>query len=247
MIFPVILPGVILANVRYKWLIAGVWGAELSSGITDTGEFGAFVVDAAEPANAQEFVAYDKDDHTNFARGNYMQRIAVGAAAPTAAEVADAVWDELAADHVTTGTIGKKVSDAASAGDPWSADLPGAYTEHQAGAILSKLDIAEPETPVIVIPAPEAPNQSVGYIVTRDNVGDAKAAVSIAFWLLSGAAPDSYETSAFAAISDADGLLTIDLAKGATYKAQRGDGQKARFTVPLDEDSFQLPQVLGKP
>lgn len=39
-----------------------------------------------------------------------------GGSAPTAAEVADAVWDEATADHVTAGTFGKRVADVPTAG-----------------------------------------------------------------------------------------------------------------------------------
>ena len=33
-----------------------------------------------------------------------------GATAPTAAEIADAVWDEAAADHTTSGSVGEMIS-----------------------------------------------------------------------------------------------------------------------------------------
>lgn len=60
-----ILPTVILANVRYKWLVNGVWGAALSSGIVDTGEFGTFQIDAIPPDGAVKFMAYDATDEAN--------------------------------------------------------------------------------------------------------------------------------------------------------------------------------------
>lgn len=53
--------------------------------------------------------------------------IYVNSGAATTAEIADAVWDELAADHDTAGTMGEKMNDAGSAGDPWNTDL-GSYT-----------------------------------------------------------------------------------------------------------------------
>jgi hypothetical protein len=55
---------------------------------------------------------------------------------PTASEIADAVWDETTAGHSTAGTTGKALTDAGSAGDPWSTALPGAYTSGQAGKII---------------------------------------------------------------------------------------------------------------
>ena len=39
---------------------------------------------------------------------------------PTAAAIADAVWDEPAGDHVGAGSTGQKLNAASAAGDPWS-------------------------------------------------------------------------------------------------------------------------------
>jgi hypothetical protein len=56
---------------------------------------------------------------------------------PTAgAEIADAVWDEVLAGHLTAGTTGAALNGAGSAGDPWGTALPGAYGAGTAGAIL---------------------------------------------------------------------------------------------------------------
>lgn len=60
-------------------------------------------------------------------------------APPTAAAIADQVWDETAADHVTVGSTGKKLTDAGNAGDPWNTALPGAYASGTAGWILGGL------------------------------------------------------------------------------------------------------------
>jgi hypothetical protein len=57
-------------------------------------------------------------------------------ALPAAGAIADAVWDEATSGHSTAGTTGKALTDAGSAGDPWSTALPGAYTAGSAGYIL---------------------------------------------------------------------------------------------------------------
>lgn len=62
-----------------------------------------------------------------------------GGGGPTAEEIADAVWDEAIADHLDAGSTGAKLNSAASAGDPWSTELPGSYQDPQAGAILANL------------------------------------------------------------------------------------------------------------
>lgn len=57
-------------------------------------------------------------------------------------QIVTGVWDAIAADYNTVGTMGNKMNSAGSAGDPWSTELPGAYTGDQAGAILGGLTLA---------------------------------------------------------------------------------------------------------
>lgn len=59
-----------------------------------------------------------------------------GATAPTAAQVADAVWDELLSGHAVSGSAGEALSAAGTAGDPWTTALPGAYGAGTAGKII---------------------------------------------------------------------------------------------------------------
>ena len=61
---------------------------------------------------------------------------AAATAADFGAEIADAVWDEATSGHTTAGTTGKALTDAGSAGDPWSTAVPGAYSAGSAGYIL---------------------------------------------------------------------------------------------------------------
>lgn len=57
--------------------------------------------------------------------------------APSAAEIADAVWEEAIADHSgTSGSTAEALAAAGSAGDPWITALPGSYSAGQAGYIL---------------------------------------------------------------------------------------------------------------
>lgn len=50
--------------------------------------------------------------------------------------LADKVWDEQLGGHLVTGSTGKALNSAQSAGDPWSTAIPGAYTPGQAGYIV---------------------------------------------------------------------------------------------------------------
>ena len=60
-------------------------------------------------------------------------------APPTAATIADAVWDEASGDHLAAGSTGASLNAAGSAGDPWTTTLPGTYSGSQAGKILSDI------------------------------------------------------------------------------------------------------------
>jgi hypothetical protein len=90
-------------------------------------------------------VAYDPDDgaamglsrldaavSTRLASASY-------SAAPSAASVADAVWDEATSDHQTTGTTGKALTSASAAGDPLLNTVPGSYASGTAGYALGRI------------------------------------------------------------------------------------------------------------
>jgi nitrate reductase assembly molybdenum cofactor insertion protein NarJ len=57
-------------------------------------------------------------------------------ALPTAAENADATWDEALSEHTNVGSAGAGLSAAGSAGDPWSTAIPGSYAAGTAGQIV---------------------------------------------------------------------------------------------------------------
>jgi hypothetical protein len=59
-----------------------------------------------------------------------------GGSGPTAAEIADSVWDEILSEHLSSGSAGLSLNSASSAGDPWSTSLPGAYGAGTAGKII---------------------------------------------------------------------------------------------------------------
>jgi hypothetical protein len=67
---------------------------------------------------------------------NALELAPTGGSAPTAAAIADAVWDEAISGHLTAGTTGLALNGAGSAGDPWGTALPGAYAAGTAGKII---------------------------------------------------------------------------------------------------------------
>jgi phage baseplate assembly protein W len=58
------------------------------------------------------------------------------AAMPTAADIADAVWDETLSGHAGVGSTGAALAAAGGSGDPWATALPGAYGAGTAGQIV---------------------------------------------------------------------------------------------------------------
>lgn len=49
------------------------------------------------------------------------------------------IWDDQASYHVDAGSTGAKLNGAASAGDPWTTDLPGTYPVGSAGNLLGNM------------------------------------------------------------------------------------------------------------
>jgi hypothetical protein len=126
-----------LATAAALSTAAGYIDTEIAAIITTLGAAGAGLTaipwNAAWDAEVQSEVAdalgvYDPPTHAELTTALD--------ALPTAAEVADAVWDESLAAHLTGGSTGAGLNAAGSAGDPWSTALPGAYTAGSAGYIL---------------------------------------------------------------------------------------------------------------
>lgn len=69
---------------------------------------------------------------------NVSADIYVNSGTATTVEIVDAVWNALAADYNTSGTMGNKLNGAGSAGDPWTTDLDSYTTPGTAGALLKK-------------------------------------------------------------------------------------------------------------
>ncbi len=107
MIFTVSLPGVILANVRYQWLVAGALGGALSAGITAVDALFPyeFRIDAVPPTDFEELYAYDVTDAATYTKGR--PQISTASTAPTANEVADAILARNISGGSSSGRIVK--------------------------------------------------------------------------------------------------------------------------------------------
>jgi hypothetical protein len=67
--------GTLLANVRWAWITAGIFGATQSSGITQPDvNHALFRVDVAiPPVNAEEVIAWDQTDLSNWNVGSFVE------------------------------------------------------------------------------------------------------------------------------------------------------------------------------
>lgn len=120
---------------------AGTYGVAVSDILTDTGTTLPATLTTIEGKVDTVDTVVDgiQTDLSNATDGLGAIKTAVDAiptSNPTAAAIADAVWDEAMADHLTGGTTGASLNGAGSAGDPWTTTLPGAYTSGQAGYIV---------------------------------------------------------------------------------------------------------------
>lgn len=84
---------------------------------------------------------------------------------PSAATIADAVWDEAIAGHAGAGSTGEQLAAAGSAGDPWSTALPGAYGAGTAGKLIGDNINAPIATVDTVVDAIKAKTDSLTFTV----------------------------------------------------------------------------------
>lgn len=103
-----------------------VWNAATDS-YGGAGTYGQAVEDVRDDTNELQ---------TDWHDGGRLDILLDGASAPSAADVADAVWDEALAGHAGAGSTGAALTAAGSAGDPWATALPGSYGAGTAGVLL---------------------------------------------------------------------------------------------------------------
>jgi len=103
-----------------------VWNAATDS-YGGAGTYGQAVEDVRDDTNELQ---------TDWHDGGRLDLLLDGASAPSAATVADAVWDEAISGHLGAGSTGAALNAAGSAGDPWATALPGSYGAGTAGLLL---------------------------------------------------------------------------------------------------------------
>lgn len=121
------------------------WDAEVQSEVQDAIEVNhldhllAVTYDPASKPGASDALLNELvESDAGVARftANALEQAPTGGSAPTAAAIADAVWDEALSGHLSAGSTGEALNAAGAAGDPWTTSLPGAYSSGQAGYII---------------------------------------------------------------------------------------------------------------
>jgi hypothetical protein len=101
-----------------------------------------------------------------------------------------------------------------------------------------------PPGPTIVIPAPTSPDRTNAWIVTCDATGIVRPKTSASIRLLKPVGTGRAFVRAETRTSDEEGLLTIELMKGARYELAFL-GQTQEFTAGSGS-TFAIPSILGK-
>ena len=70
--------------------------------------------------------------------GSMSATIYVNQSEATVTQIVDGVWNALVAEYDESGSMGEAMGAAGTAGDPWTTELPGAYSGDQAGNIIGK-------------------------------------------------------------------------------------------------------------
>ena len=68
-----------------------------------------------------------------------LTEIANAVGAPSAATIADAVWDETLVGHLGAGSTGEALNNSGGSGNPWITDIATGYTGTQAGNVLNQV------------------------------------------------------------------------------------------------------------
>lgn len=164
-----------------------------------------------------------------------------GATAPTAAQVADAVWDELQADHTTSSTFGAILQDGAIADDVWDEVTSGHVTGGTYGAMLQSVRTGTAQAgaaTTITLDASASANndaynrQEIFILsgtgagqsrVITDYVGSTKVATVDATWETNPSSDSVFQ------IKDAR-----DVGSSGTSPFSSGDAEQIRYRLGVD-------------
>ena len=131
--------GAMAANTVTASALAADAVTEIQSGLATSAALATVdgVVDAIQATTDKIDDTLEDDGGTYRFTANALEESPAGGGAPTAGEIADAVWEEAISDHSgTTGSTAEALNAAGAAGDPWTTALPGSYGAGSAGKII---------------------------------------------------------------------------------------------------------------
>jgi len=118
-------------------LTAGIIGQiQATATIAGTGNLSATI--SALAGLTATLVGTGNISATALGRGNMAADIYVNSGAASTQQLVNAIWDELTSAHTTAGTFGKAMTDAGSAGNPWTDT-----TDYAAGTKGADLKLAK--------------------------------------------------------------------------------------------------------
>ena len=207
--------------------IQAIWDA-LTSALSTTNSIGKLIVDNVNATISSRATQTSVDTVAGFLdteiaaikakTDNLPAAPAAVGDIPTANQIADQVWDEAIAGHLTGGSTGAALNGAGSSGDPWTASLPGAYGAGTAGKIIGdniNATIASRASQSALDTLDDYVDTEVAAIKAKtDNLPASPAAVGSAMTL----ATDSVNAAAIAA--DAVTEIQVGLATPAQVLTQ---------------------------
>jgi hypothetical protein len=163
---------------------------------------------------------------------NALEEAPTGGSAPSAADIADAVWEEDISDHSgTVGSTAEALNAAGSAGDPWTTALPGSYTGSQAGKILADVlvDTAEIGAAGAGLTNINLPNQTMDIVgsITGNlagSVGSVTGAVGSVTGNVGGNVTGSVASVTAGVTLANDAITSAKIAAGAIGSSEIADG-----------------------
>lgn len=172
-----------------------------------------------------------------------LQDAPAGGGGLTAADIADAVWEEAIADHSgTSGSVAEALNAAGSAGDPWVTALPGSYSAGQAGYILG--------TNLNATVSSRASQTSVDDIPTNAELTSALASSDDAVLAVLGSPAGASLSADVAAVKGETAAILTDTAEigsaGAGLTALASAANLATVAGYLDTEIVAIKAVTDK-
>jgi hypothetical protein len=152
--------------------------------------------------------------------------MSAAASPPSAAAVADAVWDEALSGHLLAGSAGDALNDAGAAADPWATALPGGYAGGTAGWIVGQRLDAKVSS--VSGNAPGAGAAEFVYVLTDGGSGEPIADADV--WATTDSAGSHVVASGR---TDQNGVVTFYLDPGPVYLWRQKSGYD--FVNPDEE------------